>query len=457
MSIRSRIKNAWNAFKAKDKDPLSGSPSYTQTIGGATSARPDRHTMHYGNGKGIINAIYTRIANDCASITIEQVKVDSNENYLETMSTDLNRCLTLEANMDQSARDFKLDMVLSLLDEGVVALCPIDVDVDIMNNNAFDVESIRVCRVVAWYPDTILVEAYNENTGSKENLYFPKRTVAIIENPFYDVMNAPNSTLRRLVAKLNLLDAIDNKNGNAKLDLIVQLPYTIKSEARREQAENRRKAIVDQLENSDYGIAYIDATEHITQLNRSVESNLMPQIEYLTKLLYSQLGLSEEVFSGTAKEEQLLLYSNRLIEPILSTITNEMTRKWITKTGYTQGQRIQYHMEPFKLMPMSQLADTADKLTRNEILSSNEVRSIMGFRAASDPRADQLINKNMPASDTGQAVPTADDLNQNVSVDATVNAELDNIESMLDGTDANISEAEKQLLELMEEYGVEAE
>lgn len=461
MSLRSRIQSAWNAFRAKDRNPESGMPSYTQTIGGASSySRPDRHMMRYGNGKSIINSIYTRIANDVASVSIEQVKVDSNENYVSTMDTDLNRCLTLSANLDQSARDFKLDTVLSMLDEGVVALCPIDTDIDIMNNNAFDIESIRVCRIVSWFPDTILVEAYDERTGTKSNLYFPKQQVAIIENPFYTVMNAPNSTLRRLINKLNLLDAIDNKNGNAKLDLIIQLPYTIKSEARQQQADNRRQKIIDQLESSDYGIAYIDATEHITQLNRSIESNLMPQIEYLTKLLYSQLGISEEVFSGTAKEEDLLNYNNRLIEPILSTIVNEMTRKWITKTGYTQGQRIQYHIEPFKLVPVSQLSDIADKFTRNEILSSNEFRSIIGFKAASDPKADQLLNKNMPIDQTQPTATGTNETNQNgtadTDADTQVNSDLDEIESMIDDG-GDLSEAEKELQALMQEYGVSEE
>lgn len=474
MSLRERFQSAWNAFRAKDRNPESGSPSYTQTIGGANSSRPDKHTMRYGNGKSIINAIYNRVANDCASVTIEHVKVDGNENYVETMGSDLNRCLTLEANLDQSARDFKLDAVLSMLDEGVVALCPIDTSIDIMNNNAFDIETIRVCKIVAWYPETVLVEAYNEKRGSTENLYFPKRAVAILENPFYNVMNAPNSTLRRLINKLNLLDAIDNKNGNAKLDLIIQLPYTIKSEARQQQAENRRQSIINQLESSDYGIAYIDATEHITQLNRAVESNLMPQIEYLTKLLYSQLGISEEVFSGTAKEEDLLNYQNRLVEPILATITNEMTRKWITKTGYTQGQRIQYHKEPFKLVPVSQLADIADKFTRNEILTANEFRSIIGFKASSDPKANELLNKNMPADKTADAnslaLPnstdqdeTALDENQNgistdesddsqmdPEFDSQVNAQLDQIEQLVD---EDPDQAEAMLNQLLSQIG----
>ena len=392
MGLRDRLMHAWNAFRSVETTmPF----SVSSEIGPASSVRSDRTRLRLGNEGTIIASIYNRIANDCASITVEHTRMDQNGKFLGMIKSSLNECLTLSSNIDQTSRDFFLDVVLSMLDEGCVAIVPVDTSISPLDNGSFDIESMRTAKVTQWMPSHVVCDVYNDRTGRHEELTIPKDKVAIIENPFYSVMNAPNSTLKRLIYKLRLLDSVDENNGNAKLDLIIQLPYTIRSDARQQQAENRRQRIVEQLNSSDYGIAYVDATEHITQLNRSVESNLLPQIEYLTKQLYSQLGIGESVFMGVANEAEMLNYYNQVIEPIMSSITLEMTRKFLTKTGRTQGQRVSYFRDPFRLVPVNQLAEIADKFTRNEILSSNEVRAVIGMPASEDQRADQLLNKNI--------------------------------------------------------------
>lgn len=392
MGLRDRLMHAWNAFRSAE---TSTSFAVSSEIGPASSVRSDRTRLRLGNEGTIIASIYNRIANDCASITVEHTRMDQNGKFLGMIKSSLNDCLTLSSNIDQTSRDFFLDVVLSMLDEGSVAIVPVDTSISPLDNGSFDIESMRTAKVTQWMPRHVVCDVYNDRTGRHEELTLPKDKVAIIENPFYSVMNAPNSTLKRLIYKLRLLDSVDENNGNAKLDLIIQLPYTIRSDARQQQAENRRQRIVEQLNSSDYGIAYIDATEHITQLNRSVESNLLPQIEYLTKQLYSQLGIGESVFMGVANEAEMLNYYNQVIEPIMSSITLEMTRKFLTKTGRTQGQRVTYFRDPFRLVPVNQLAEIVDKFTRNEILSSNEVRAVIGMPASDDQRADQLLNKNI--------------------------------------------------------------
>ena len=399
MSLKDRFNKAWNAFLTEEKrreDLFERELDNYQEMVYPSYARQDRYRLRFGNERTLINSIYNRIANDVASITIQHVRVDENDRYIETISSGLNECITLSANIDQTSRDFWLDLVLSMLDEGVVSAVPVDTSVDITNNNAFDIHSLRTGKIVAWQPSTVKLEVYNDRNGCREELTLPKDKVAIIENPFYSVMNEPNSTLRRLIHKLNLLDQIDNQKASSKLNLLVKLPYSLKSPTRREQAENRRRDLENQLEGSRYGVAYIDSTEQVTQLNRSIDNDLVDQINNLTKQLYAQLGIGEEVFMGTASQEQMLVYNNKVIEPILTAIKLEFTRKFLTPTARTQGQKITYYQDPFRLVPVGQLADIADKLTRNEVLSSNEVRATIGFRASDDPRSDMLINKNMP-------------------------------------------------------------
>ena len=399
MSLREKINNAWNAFKYEDdrqSDWTSDQNEYVNEAPVSMFGRHDRYRMRFGNERSIINCIYNRIANDVASVSIQHVRVDENDRYLETMSSGLNECITLSANLDQNARDLWLDIVLSMLDEGAVAVVPVDTNIDLVNNNAFDILSLRTGKILQWMPSRVKLEVYDEKSGIKKELTLPKERVAIIENPFYSVMNEPNSTLKRLVYKMNLLDQIDSQKASSKLNLLVQLPYSLKSPARQAQAEQRKTQLEDQLENSRYGVAYIDSTEHITQLNRAIENDLPKQISDLTNQLYAQLGVSEEVFKGTASQEQMLIYNNKVLEPILSVISLEFTRKFLTPTARTQGQKITYHMDPFRLVPVSPLADIADAFTRNEILSSNEFRATIGFKAFDDPRSDQLINKNIP-------------------------------------------------------------
>lgn len=388
-TIGSRVKRAWNAFL--NKDPTSS----IRYIEGGSTYKPDRRRPIRGNERSIVNAVYNRIAMDVAAIKILHVRLDKNEQFMGVVDSGLNNCLTLEANIDQTGRELVQDTVQSMLDEGVVALVPVDTDVDPNDTESFKVITMRTGRVTQWYPTKVKVEVYNEAKGKREEVTLSKRMVSIIENPLYSVMNEPNSTLQRLIRKLNLLDVIDEQSGAGKLDLIIQLPYVIKTEARRQQAEIRRKDIENQLSGSKYGIAYTDGTEHITQLNRPAENNLMKQIEFLTSMLYSQLGITQSVMDGTADEKTMLNYFDRTIEPILSAIVDEMKRKFLTKTARTQGQSIKFYRDPFKLVPVSQLAEIADKFTRNEIMTSNEFRQVIGMKPSSDPKADRLENSNI--------------------------------------------------------------
>lgn len=402
MGFTDRLQHAWNAFIGRD-------PTWRKTdIGAGYSFRPDHTRLTRGNARSIISSVYNRIAVDAASINIEHARIDANGRYTEILPTGINNCLTLSANLDQTSRAFMEDAVLSLLDEGTIAIVPVDTTVNPTLSNSYDILSMRVGKIIEWYPEHVKVRLYNEKTGQKEDVTVPKRTTAIVENPFYSIMNEPNATAQRLIRKLNMLDAVDEQSSSGKLDLIIQLPYVIKSEARRQQAEARRKEIEMQLAGSKYGIAYTDGTERITQLNRAVENNLLSQVQYLTEMLFSQLGMPKSVFDGTADEQTMLNYHNRTIEPILSAIVDEMRRKFLTKTARTQGQSIVFFRDPFKLVPVNQMADIADKFTRNEILSSNEVRQIIGYKPVDDPKADELRNKNLNEKADNEAPVTAD-------------------------------------------------
>ena len=389
MSLITRLQHGWNAFL--NKDPTYIPITHEQSYG----YRPDRVRLTRGNERSIINSVYNRIAVDVASTTIRHVRLDKNDRYLEDMDSKLNNCLTLEANIDQTSRAFIQDLVMSMFDEGCVAIVPVDTDIDPTDTSSFDVETLRSGKVLEWYPRHVKVKVYNDQNGRKEDIILPKTMVGLVENPFFSVMNEPNSTSKRLIRKLNLLDAIDEQSGSGKLDLIIQLPYTVKSEARRQQAEQRRKDIEMQLTGSKYGIAYTDGTEHITQLNRPVENNLMSQIEFLTSMLYSQLGITQSILDGTADEKTMLNYQNRTIEPIVSAITDEMKRKFLSKTARTQRQSICMFKDPFKLVPVNDISEIADKFTRNEIMTSNEIRQIIGMKPSNDPSADELRNKNL--------------------------------------------------------------
>lgn len=385
-----RIKNAWNAF-VNNRDPT----SKWKDIGSSYYYRPDRQRFTGGNERTIVTSVYNRIAMDVAAIDIKHVRLDENDRYLETIDSGINRCFSEEANIDQTGRAFIQDIVMSMLDEGCVAIVPVDTNVDPTLSNSYDILSMRVGKILQWYPNHVQVRVYNDRTGNKEDIILPKETVGIIENPLYAVINEPNSTMQRLIRKLSLLDAIDEQSSSGKLDLIIQLPYTIKTEARRQQAEQRRKEIEMQLTNSKYGIAYTDGTEHITQLNRPIENNLMKQIEYLTSMLYSQLGITTTILDGSADEKTMLNYYTRTIEPIISAIVCEAKRKFLTKTARSQRQSFLFFRDPFKLVPISQIADIADKFTRNEIASSNEIRQCIGMKPSKDPKADMLINSNL--------------------------------------------------------------
>lgn len=391
-SFGSRIKRAWDVFWNGD------SSVDFKNYGAGYSYRPDRPRFTRGNERSIVNAIYNRISIDCSSVAIQHVRLDDNGRFVEAMNSHLNTCLTLEANIDQTGRAFFQDVVMSLLDEGSVAIVPVRTTGNPDISDSYDIGDMRVGKIVEWYPSSVRIELYNDRIGQKTTIVRPKRSVAIIENPFYSVMNEPNSTLQRLIRKLNLLDYVDEQTSSGKLDLIIQLPYIIKTEARRQQAEARRKDIEQQLAGSKYGIAYTDGTERITQLNRPVENNLMTQIEYLTRMLFSQLGMTETVLDGTADEKTMLNYTTRTIEPILSAIVDEMKRKFLSKTARTQKQSIVFFRDPFKLVPVDQIAEIADKFTRNEIMSSNEIRQIVGMKPSDDPRADELRNKNLNES-----------------------------------------------------------
>ena len=395
MEFTDRLAHAWNAFKGRDPTP----PGFWASSSGC---RPDRMRFSRGNERSIITAVYNRIAIDVSAITIQHVQTDSEGRFSEVRSSGLNECLTLSANADQTGRAFLQDLVQSMFDEGCVAAVPIDTDDSPEGENtiagSFDVDSIRVGKIIDWMPKHVHLYVYNELTGRKEEIVMPKKAVAIIENPFYSIMNESNSTVQRLIRKLNLLDAIDEQSGSGKLDMIIQLPYVVRSDARKKDAQRRRKELEDQLANGKYGIAYIDGTEKVTQLNRSVDNNLMSQIEYLVNLMYSQLGITQSIMDGTADEATMLNYYNRTIEPIVSAIVDEMKRKFLTKTARTQRQSIFFYRNPFKLVPVSQVAEIADKFTRNEVMSPNEVRQVIGLKPSKDPASDELRNRNLSES-----------------------------------------------------------
>lgn len=389
MGISDRLQHAWNAFMNRD-------PTYNyQDLGNSYSIRPDRPRFTRGNERSIVTSVYNRIALDVSAISIQHVRLDDNGRFKEQMNTSLNSCLTLSANTDQTGRAFIQDAVMSMLDEGCVAIVPIDTTTNPNISDSYDILTMRTAKILDWYPNHVRIRVYNEKTGRQEETIVPKKMVAIVENPLYAVINEPNSTMQRLVRKLGLLDVTDEQTASGKLDLIIQLPYVIKTEARRQQAEERRKSIEMQLAGSKYGIAYTDGTERITQLNRSLENNLMKQIEYLTSMLYSQLGITQSILDGTADEKTMLNYYSRTIEPIISAIVDEMKRKFLTKTARSQHQSIAFFRDPFKLVPVNDIAEIADKFTRNEIMTSNELRQIVGMKPSNDPKADKLNNSNL--------------------------------------------------------------
>ena len=394
MGITDRLQHAWNAFMYEDR-------RYTryQSYGGGNSYKPDRVRFTRGNERSIVTSVYNRLALDASSMNIKHVRLDKDGRYSEDMTSGLQNCLTLEANIDQTGRAFIQDVVMSMLDEGCVAIVPVDTTIDPTVSGSYEINTLRTAKIVEWFPAHVRVRIYNDKKGIHEEVVLPKSTVAIVENPLYAVINEPNSTMQRLIRKLNLLDVVDEQTSSGKLDLIIQLPYVIKSEARRKQADERRKDIEMQLSGSKYGIAYTDGTERITQLNRPAENNLMNQVEYLTAMLYSQLGLTQAILDGSADEATMLNYYNRTIEPIVAAIVDEMKRKFLTKTARSQNQTIMYFRDPFKLVPINSIADIADKFTRNEILSSNELRQIVGIKPSKDPAADELRNKNLNQPD----------------------------------------------------------
>ena len=399
-SFGSRLKDAWNVIANR-------SPTMEfRDVGNSYSHRPDRARFTRGNERTIVTSVYNRIAMDVAAIDIKHVILDKDGRYSDDKESGLNDCLNLSANTDQTGRAFKQDIVMSLFDEGCIAIVPVDTTMNPINTDSYDILSMRTGKIVEWYPQHVKVYLYDERTGKKEYVTVPKNTVAIIENPLYAIINEPNSTMQRLIRKLGLLDSIDEQSGSGKLDMIIQLPYTIKTDAKRQQAEIRRKDIEMQLTGSKYGIAYIDSTERITQLNRPVENNLMKQIEYLTSMLYSQLGITQSILDGTANEETMLNYYNRTIEPIISAIVDEMKRKFLSKTARTQGQSIMFFRDIFKLAPIGTIAEVSDKFTRNEITSSNEIRQKIGFKPSKDPKADQLVNSNISQSKGNGGNPT---------------------------------------------------
>ena len=408
-SLGERLKKGWNAFR-NNKDPTFEQAQWNVY---SSTFRPDRLRLTGGNEKSIITAIYNRIALDVASISIKHVRVDENGRYKEEIKSPLNNVLTLDANTDQTGRALIQDAVLSMFDEGVVAIVPVDVKGDPILSDSYEIYTVRTAKILEWYPEHIRISMYDERTGKRDEIVIPKRIAAIVENPFYAVMNDRNSVLKRLVRKLNLLDAVDEQSASGKMDLIIQLPYAAKTPLKKQQAEDRRHDIESQLIDSKYGIAYIDGTEHVVQLNRAVENNMMSSIEYLTSMLYSQLTLTPEVMNGSAKEEVMLNYNNRTVEPIVAAIVDEMNRKYLTPTARTQGQRIQYFREPFRLVPINGIADIADKFTRNEILSPNEIRGIVGFRPSDDAEADKLRNRNINQAKDARF--TSDAENQNGS------------------------------------------
>ena len=431
MGFLDKLKHAWNAFTAYGNDPPSNGyiyPSHYQDLGLVSTFRPDRVYFTRGQEKSLVSTVYNRIAMDVAGVDIKHVKIDNDGRYLSDVDSGLNDCLNYQTNKDQTARAFIQDIVMSMFDEGCVAVVPIDTSINPAKTTSYDILTMRVGKIIQWYPDYVMVEVYNDKTGRKEQITVPKKTTAIIENPLYAIMNEPNSVLQRLITKFNLLDAIDAQSGSGRLDLIVQLPYVIKTETRREQAEKRRADIETQLATSKYGIAYTDGTEKITQLNRPVENNLMTQIQYLTSMLFSQLGITQSILDGTADEKTMLNYMSRTIKPILRAITEEMGRKFITKTGRSQGQRIMYFNNPFELIPVSNLADLADKFTRNEIMSPNEVRQIVGLRPVQNQKADELRNRNLNEPSDGNGSPAVSNFDESNSAenDSSGSAVTDN-------------------------------
>lgn len=407
-SFGEKLQHAWNAFRGRDR------PLPYQEIGAGYSYRPDKTRLRITNERSIITAVYNRIAMDVASVQMLHARLDQNGRYTETIKSKLNNAMTLEANIDQTGRALFQDAVMSLCDEGHVAIVPIDTDIN-PEEGSFAIETMRVGKIIQWYPQHVRVRVYNDKTGQTEEVTLSKKFVAIVENPMYAIMNESNSVLQRLLRKMVLLDAIDEQSSSGKLDLLIQLPYTVKTETKREQAEKRRLEIERQLTNTKYGIAYIDSTEHVTQLNRPLENNLMNQIEYLTNMLYGQLGLTPEILNGTADEKTMLNYYNRVIEPMLAAFADEFKRKFLTKTARSQGQSIVFIRDPFKLVPISSIADIADKFTRNEILSANEIRGLVGFKPVDDPQADKLINSNLNHTPEEEAMAPTDGEDQNGS------------------------------------------
>lgn len=397
-SLTQRLQNAWNAFRnLRD-------PTFTN-YGLGTYYRPDRHRFSYSNERSIVTTIFNRIAVDCASIDLEHVRIDEDGRYIDTIKSGLNDCLTYSANIDQTGKTFVEDIVQSMFDEGVVAVVPVDTTTNPNTTSSYDILSMRTGKIIEWFPQHVRVRLYNERTGQQEELVLNKATIAIIENPFFSVMNEPNSTLQRLIRKMNLLDYVDEQSSSGKLDLIIQLPYVIKSETRRQQAEARRKDIEMQLAGSKYGIAYTDGTERITQLNRAVENNIWGEVKDLTAMLYNQLGITEAILNGSADEQTMINYYNNTIAPIMTAIADELQRKFITRTARTQGQAIRFFRDAFKLTPVATLAELADKLTRNEIASSNEIRAIIGWKPSDDPKADELVNSNLNQQEPSMAPP----------------------------------------------------
>ena len=448
MSLKDRFASAWNAFQSEPKrqeETLKDPPQSIVTEFNNTGYyRQDRRRMHYSSERSILNLVFNRIANDIASVRIQHVRVDENDEFKETIKSGLNECITLSANIDQTARDFWVDVVLSMLDEGVVAVVPVDTDRNLDRSNSFDILSLRTGLITTWAPSHIKIEVYNDRTGRRDIITLPKEKVAILENPFYSVMNEPNSTLKRLVYKMNLLDQMDSQKASSKLNLLVKLPYSLKSPTRMAQAEERKQAIEDQLTKSKYGIAYIDQAEQVTQLGRSIESDLPEQVDKLTEQLYNQIGISGDVFKGTANSEQILMYNKKVLKPILDAIELEFTRKFLTPTARTQGQKVKYYIDAFDMVTPTEVGDMANSLSRNEILSANEFRSILGFKPNDDPRSDQLINKNMPINQVDPTVAGgkgAEDVGE-------VEEDDEDLESSIDSED---SETERIINELMAE------
>ena len=440
MTVATRLKHAWNTFMNRD--------SYVSrmSIGPSYGYRPDRPLFSRGNERSIITSVYNRIALDVSSMTVQHVRLDGSDRFKEVIESRLNNCLTVEANVDQTGRAFMQDIVMSMLDEGCVAIIPVDTNFDPEKTGGIDIETMRTGKILEWFPQHVKVRVYNDQRGEKEDILVPKSTVGIVENPFYAVMNEPNSTMQRLIRKLNLLDAIDEQNSSGKLNLIIQLPYVIKTEARRQQAELRRQDIENQLASSKYGVAYTDGTEHVVQLNRPVENNLMSQIEYLTSMLYSQLGITQSILDGTADEKTMLNYYNRTIEPIISAIVDEMKRKFLTKTARSQNKSIMFFRDPFKLVPVADLAEISDKFTRNEIATSNEIRQVIGWKPSADPKADELRNSNL--SEPGGSVTDVTNGNETDSstddYDALVNEVLDSISAQIDDIIGNYTSGDSE-------------